>query len=740
MGTARGGRGLAWAGVAVLIGALLVPILGTVAAGAATPVVAIGDASVQEGNTGSRNAVLPVTLSQPRTAGVVTVDYVIAGVDATAGTAKNPNADFNAKGGKTKTLTFKAGQVVKYVNVPVYPDTVGESDETFSVTISNPSGATLGDQTGIGTIVDDDAGAGNRVSVGDASIHEGDVTKRGVKFTVSLTQPATAQVSVDYRIVPVTATGGYKSGSVPVGTDIRDNLQQVKTLVFKPKAASGLTKVHAAVTVLVYPDTVGESDETFHVDLSNVQGPAALGTATGTGTIVDDDVPVSALATVALAGPGGGSVVSSPPGITCGPTCSASFPGGSTVTLSATPDGLSTFAGWSGACSGTGICTLTMNGDRAVTATFVLMPPDTVWDQVGGGNEHSCALTSGTVQCWGVGLEGELGTGANTPTVDSPVAVSGLTGVAQLAVGDHHACALTTGGGVWCWGLNSNGQLGDGSTTNRNAPVAVAGLGSGVAAISAGVGHSCAVTILGGAYCWGRNGAGELGDGSTTQSSTPVPVFGLGTGVGSVSAGNRHSCAVTTGGAALCWGANGSGQLGDGSTTASTVPVGVTGLGSGVAQIAAGGLDHTCAATTAGAAYCWGDNTVGELGDGSTTDSSVPVGVSGLGTGVAEVSAGGFVEEDAFLYSCARTTGGAVSCWGSNARNQLGNDLGDESDLPVVVTGFDAAVTQLASGSDHSCVVTSLGSAWCWGNPATGKLGDGGVGGPVPPVRVANAS
>ena len=205
----------------------------------------------------------------------------------------------------------------------------------------------------------------------------------------------------------------------------------------------------------------------------------------------------------------------------------------------------------------------------------------------------------------------------------------------------------------------------------------------------------------------------------------------------SISAGNRHSCAVTTAGAALCWGANGAGQLGDGSTTASTVPAGVTGLGSGVAQIAAGGLDHTCAATAAGAAYCWGDNTVGELGDGSTTDSSVPVGVSGLGTGVAEVSAGGFVEEDAFLYSCARTTAGAVSCWGSNARYQLGNDLGDESDTPVVVTGFDADVTQLASASDHSCVVTSLGSAWCWGNPATGKLGDGGVGGPIPPVRVA---
>jgi hypothetical protein len=154
--------------------------------------------------------------------------------------------------------------------------------------------------------------------------------------------------------------------------------------------------------------------------------------------------------------------------------------------------------------------------------------------------------------------------------------------------------------------------------------VVVTGLSSGVASISAGFDNACAVTTSGAAYCWGDNSNGQLGNGSTTNSLVPVAVTGLSSGVASISAGNGLTCAVTTSGAAYCWGWNGEGDLGIGSTTGSLVPVAVTGLSSGVASISAGFL-HTCAVTTSGAIYCWGHNSNGELGNGSTTKSMVPV-------------------------------------------------------------------------------------------------------------------
>ncbi|HEX5616618.1 MAG TPA: Ig-like domain repeat protein, partial [Acidimicrobiia bacterium] len=198
--------------------------------------------------------------------------------------------DVNHKGGLTKTLTFLPGRVARDVAVTVYSDTVAEPTETFTVTLSNPSaGYTIGDGVGVGTIVDDDVDAANRLSVGDASIHEGDVTKRIVKFRVALSQQAAAQVTVDYRIVPVSATGNYKSGALPPGTDVRDMFGETKTLVFKPALASGLTPVQKIVSAIVFPDTVAEGDETFEIRLSNLTGPAVLADAIGVGTIIEDD-------------------------------------------------------------------------------------------------------------------------------------------------------------------------------------------------------------------------------------------------------------------------------------------------------------------------------------------------------------------------------------------------------------------------------------------------------------------
>jgi alpha-tubulin suppressor-like RCC1 family protein len=273
----------------------------------------------------------------------------------------------------------------------------------------------------------------------------------------------------------------------------------------------------------------------------------------------------------------------------------------------------------------------------------------------------------------------------------TPVAADTTPTTDVIAVSDH-TCVVTTVGGVKCWGDNNRGGLGDGTMTPSSSPVDVMGLASGVTAIAAGDRYSCALTSGGGVRCWGYNEFGQLGDGTNTDRATPVDVTGLPSGVSAIDARGEHTCALLTAGGVKCWGANINGQLGDGTTASSGVPVDVAGLTSGVSAIAVGG-EHSCALTSGSGLKCWGLNAKGQVGIGTTTDSDPPVDVAGLAGGVSAVAAG-------FYHVCGITKDGGVTCWGGNESGQLG--IGTTSDSPTMTGVKNADGTPLiaAGGGD----------------------------------------
>jgi alpha-tubulin suppressor-like RCC1 family protein len=328
---------------------------------------------------------------------------------------------------------------------------------------------------------------------------------------------------------------------------------------------------------------------------------------------------------------------------------------------------------------------------------------------VAAGLADTCALTTaGAVRCWGYNGHDELGVAG--PDSSRPIDVPGLTaGVTSIAVGVRHSCAVTRAGGATCWGFFRNGALGDGIQARHDTRFDVTGLGSGVAAVAAGYDDSCALTTAGGVKCWGYNTRGQLGDGTTTDRWAPVDVPGLTSGVNAIAVGALRTCALTSSGGVKCWGndhltpvdvpgvaggvkaiTTGCALTGAGGVKCwgkDLVPVDVPGLSSGVEAIA-GNIAHSCALTSAGRVRCWGLNDHGQLGDGTRTDRSTPVAVTGL-TGVASIAVGSY-------HTCALMRSGAVRCWGSNVAGQLGDGTTTDRSRPVAVTGFGPAVATLA--------------------------------------------
>jgi len=335
---------------------------------------------------------------------------------------------------------------------------------------------------------------------------------------------------------------------------------------------------------------------------------------------------------------------------------------------------------------------------------------------ISAGVGYTCALTvSGGVKCWGTNEYGELGNGTTIPS-SMPVDVVDLdSGVVSVEAGVSHTCALLNSGGVKCWGLNETGELGDGTETNSSIPVDVTGVGSGMVAISVGGYRTCAVTATGGVKCWGYKWHGQWEEGTPNFNSTPVDVPGLSSGVAAVSNGYNHICARMTSGGVKCWGFNASGQLGDGTTKeGSSMPVDVVGLGS-IAVAITTGTNHSCALTVSGGVKCWGDNTWGQVGDGTTENRSSPVEVLGLGSGVVAISAGSG-------NTCALTDSGGVKCWG---HGYLGDGTANNSSSPVGVTNLSSGVVAISVGGGHSCALMVSGGVKCWGDNEIGQLGDG---------------
>jgi hypothetical protein len=391
-------------------------------------------------------------------------------------------------------------------------------------------------------------------------------------------------------------------------------------------------------------------------------------------------------------------------------------------------------SGGSALCN-SGVCAAICPIGSALEGTAcVAVPPGSITAAIAIGSDFTCGLTGqGAVKCWGLNSSGQIGNGTITAngaasTTKSPSDVIGLGGgLQQIATGGSTACAVTSTGGVKCWGSNTYGQIGQGTTSlPKTAPVDVVSLGAPVSRIALGTWHACALTTGGAVKCWGRNNDGQLGNGSTQDSAAPVAVTGLSSGVVAIAAGGLATCAITNAGAVKCWGSNSSGTTGSGSAAVRiTVPTNVTGLSSGAVAIGVGSL-HACALLTGGGIKCWGYNAQGQLGDGTKTDRTTPVDVLSLPGAMDALSTNN-------NNTCARR-GTTAYCWGANNEGQLGDGKAvTQASLPLAVANLTGVTAIVAGG--HSCAATT-GGFRCWGRNTQGQLGNGTTTPALTPIAV----
>ncbi len=383
-----------------------------------------------------------------------------------------------------------------------------------------------------------------------------------------------------------------------------------------------------------------------------------------------------------------------------------------------------------------GTLTLATSSTSADSGAALGSPAEQAAAVIAAGKGFNCWVASGSVRCIGGNANGQLGNGTTTAST-TVVNVTGLSsGVVAVAAGDSHVCALLQTGAVRCWGANSRGQLGNGTTVDSSTPVDVTGLSSGVVRIDAGLETTCAVMSTGRLLCWGNNqtyGAGSVttdtnADGEFDPVLVPTQVTGMASGVLAVSvSGERtsttasitHGCAVMQFGDLMCWGSNSDGQLGTGAAGPVSTPATVA-VGARVTAVSAG-AKHTCALSEAGAVSCWGANGNGQLATGntSTVASGTIVPIASLSSGVVQVSSGRYT-------SCAVNTAGGLVCWGDNIHGTLEvTSTRTSITTPIVPYSLSSGVSAVALSEFAVCALFANGNLRCWGANANGQTGDG---------------
>lgn len=346
-------------------------------------------------------------------------------------------------------------------------------------------------------------------------------------------------------------------------------------------------------------------------------------------------------------------------------------------------------------------------GAQAFSNQFSIVDSGVTYDKVSAGMFHTCAITSaGALKCWGDNSYGKIGMGSTTPATfaaPNPVAPPSGTAFTNISAGGNHSCALTNSspGNLSCWGANVIGQLGDGTTTNRTSPAIIDGTET-YASVSAAYQHTCGITNANILKCWGNNGYGQLAVDPSVNSSLNTP-HTIGNYI-FVSSGYRHTCAINASSKLYCWGENSSGQLGDGSTTNQYTPTAIDSTAD-YAAVAAGKW-FTCGLTTTGVVKCWGDNSSGQLGDGTVTPHFAPVIIGDAGTVYTKLYAGE-------KHVCGITNTDALKCWGDNLSSQLGTGDSISARYPVTVA---ASATSATTSFYHTCRIAVSGVLTCVGN------------------------
>ncbi len=360
------------------------------------------------------------------------------------------------------------------------------------------------------------------------------------------------------------------------------------------------------------------------------------------------------------------------------------------------------------------------NGTGTTTSARALSGTGATLTQIAAGDQHTCALYStGQVKCWGSDTSGQLGDSAAYASSTVPVFVSGITNATAISAGTAHTCAVLSNGRIYCWGSDSDGQLGNGGGGSSGVPVQVSTY-TDFDRVAAGGNTTCGRRTNEATYCWGDDSGGQLGNGgSNTDATTPsgVGAYGSGSNVEQLTVGALHACAMLNTGELNCWGTNSSGQVGDNSFNERDTPVSVNGYSaSGGSEISAGG-SHTCIRTTANSTRCFGSDTYGQLGNDSTLADRDTPGTVALAASASSLALG-------TSHSCA-IIAGAVKCWGRDDEGQLGDNSPSADEPEPVDVATISGVTDIAAGDKHSCAVQSDGAVYCWGQDSAGQLGNG---------------